>query len=169
MLLRSDPHNKVYLEMLARSCSLNMSDPGSACDGIILYAKAHPSDVTAETSAAATILQRRKDQQDLTLVRAFLQRALAANPQSVEANYLMGVWYQQQSLWQESLPFLRKAVQIDPGYGRAHYRMARALFRLGYRRDGESEIERNAQCNREEQQTTNREQRSLQPFLAAMH
>jgi len=169
MLLRSDPHNKVYLEMLARSCSLNMSDPGTACDGIILYAKAHPGDVTAETSAAATILQRRRDQQDLTLVRAFLQRALAANPQSVEANYLMGIWYQQRSLWQDSLPFLRKALQIDPGYGKAHYRMARALFRLGYRAEGEREIERNAQCNREEQQKTGQELRDLQPFLAAMH
>lgn len=167
-LLRSDPHNKVYLEMLVHSCSLNMGDPGSACDAIILYAETHPGDVIAETAAAATLLQRRREEQDRTLVRALLQRALAAKPQSVDANYLMGVLYQQQSLWQASLPFLRKAEQIDPGYGRAHYLMARALFRLGYRAEGEREIERNAQCNRDEQQKTNRELMDLQPLLAAM-
>jgi tetratricopeptide (TPR) repeat protein len=168
-LLRSDPQNHVYLEMLERSCSLNMSDPGTACDSIVLYAKTHPEDVTAETAAAATVMHRTNDQQDLTLVRTFLQRALALNSQSVEANYLTGVWYQQRLLWQQSLPFLRKAVQIDPGYGKAHYRMARALFRLGDRADGEYEIERNAQCNREEQQKTDREATNLQLFLAAMH
>ena len=168
ILLRYDPHSKVYLQMLARSCDLNMSDPGTACDGIIIYAEAHPNDVTAETSAAATILQRNRDQQDLTLVHTFLQRALAANPRSVEANYLMGIWYQQQSSWQDSLPFLRKALQIDPGYGRAHYRLARALFRLGDRADGEREIERNAQCNRVEQQKTDQALKAMQPFLAAM-
>ncbi|MGC2402157.1 MAG: tetratricopeptide repeat protein [Acidobacteriaceae bacterium] len=167
-LLRSDPHNKVYLEMLAHSCTLNMGDPGSVCDAIILYAETHPGDVIAETAAAATLLQRRRDEQDRTLVRALLQRALTTKPQSMDANYLMGVLYQELSLWQASLPFLRKAVQIDPGYGPAHYRMARALFRLGYRADGEKEIERNAQCNRDEQQKTNRELRDLQPLLAAM-
>jgi len=168
-LLHSDPRNHVYLEMLERSCSLNMSDPGTACDGMIVYAKTHPNDEPAETAAAATIMQRPNDQQDLTLARTFLQRALAANSQSVEANYLMGVWYQQRLLWQQSLPFLREAVQIDPGYAKAHYRMARALFRLGDRVGGEYEIERNAQCNREEQQKTGREATSLQPLLAAIH
>jgi tetratricopeptide (TPR) repeat protein len=146
-----------------------MSDPGTACDAMILYAKTHPNDVTAETAGAATVMQRTNDQQDLTLARTFLQRALAANSQSVEANYLMGVWYQQRLLWQQSLRFLRKAVQIDPGYAKAHYRLARALFRLGDRAYGEYEIERNAECTREEQQKTNREATNLQPFLAAMH
>jgi tetratricopeptide (TPR) repeat protein len=168
-LLRSEPRNHVYLEMLERSCSLNMSDPGSSCDAIILYAKTHPNDVTGETAAAATIMQRTNDRQDLTLAHTFLQRALAANSQSVEANYLMGVWYQQRLLWQESLPFLRKAVQIDPGYGKAHYRLARAFFRLGDHEDGEYEIARNAECTRKEQQKTDREATNLQLFLAAMH
>jgi tetratricopeptide (TPR) repeat protein len=168
-LLRAEPRNHVYLEMLERSCSLNMSDPGTSCDAIILYAKAHPNDVTAETAAAATVMQRTNDRQDLTLARTFLQRALAANSQSVEANYLMGAWYQQRLLWQESLPFLRRAVQIDPGYGKAHYRLARALFRLGDHEDGDYEIGRNAECTRKEQQKADRETTSLQLFLAAMH
>jgi tetratricopeptide (TPR) repeat protein len=167
-LLRADPHNKVYLEMLAQSCSLDMGDPGSACDAIILYAKTHARDVLAETAAAATLLQRTKEKQDWTLVRALLQRALVAKPQSVDANFLLGVFYQQQLLWQASLPFFRRALQIDPDYGRAHYRLARSLFRLGDRADGEREIEKNAQCNREEQRKSLREIRSLQPLLAAM-
>jgi tetratricopeptide (TPR) repeat protein len=168
-LLRLDPQNHVFMEMLERSCSLNMTDPGRACDAMILYAKTHPNDATAATAAAATVMQRTNGQQDLTLARTFLQRALAANSQSVEANYLMGVWYQQRLLWQQSLPFLRKALQIDPGYAKAHYRLARALFRLGDRANGEDEIERNAECTREEQQKTDREATKLQLFLAAMH
>lgn len=168
-LLRLDPHNHVYLQMLELSCSLNMSDPGTACDAVILYAKTHPNDGTAETAAAATVMQRANGQQDLMLARTFLQRALAANSQSVEANYLMGVWYQQRLLWQQSLPFLQRAVQIDPGYAKAHYRMARAFFRLGDRANGEYEIERNAECTREEQQKTDREATNSQLFLAAMH
>jgi lipopolysaccharide biosynthesis regulator YciM len=146
-----------------------MSDPGGACDEIIFYAKTHPGSAMAETSAAAAILQRSRDKQDLTLVRSLLEGALAVNPLSVEANYLMGVWNQQQSLWQASIPFLQKALQIDSGYGKAHYRMARAFFRLGSRADGEREIELTAQCNREEQNQANQEMKDLQPFLVQMH
>ncbi len=167
-LAQKNAHNQTYLEMLEWSCSMDMSDPGSACDYLVKYTRYHPGDAIAATSAAATMLNRRGDRQDLALVRALLERALAADPNSMDANYLMGTLDQEQSRWQASIPFLRKAVQVDSGSGKAHYRLARAYFRLGRRAEGEREIELNAQCNREQEIKADRTMKNLGPVLAEM-
>ena len=162
-LLRENPGNSLYAELLGRSCMVltEGSDPG--CSTLNDYAEGHPGNALLNTYAATMILHQAGDDTQLQLARGFLENASKANPHLPEAMYGMGLLLQRESQWAQSIPVLEKAVHAKPDYAAAHYRLALAYSHGGEREKAQTEIalekkyshqEQNDLDNRLEQVTT---------------
>lgn len=103
------------------------------------------------------------------MARKLLETALAADPKLPEAQFQMGRFLQDDSLWKESIPFLERAVELKPDYATAHYRLARAYWRTGRKKDGDAQIELQKKFSRQEQEDMDRRMRQIQILVVNIH
>jgi tetratricopeptide (TPR) repeat protein len=140
-LLEADPQNAAYAQLLGISCSV-MIQAGNTrrCAVLLRYAQSHPADSAAATYAASWLLDHHRDPQTLETARKLLTPAIAANPNLPEAQLQMGTVLQEQMNWKGSIPYLERAVKLQPDLTVAHYRLARAYWRTGRRREGDAQM-----------------------------
>ena len=86
-----------------------------------------PRNVRAWNNLAAALITEGKPDEALPA----LQRALALNPQSSQANFILGQLHLQRSQWQEALSFFEKAVEAKLDFSLAHQSKGIALEMLG--------------------------------------
>jgi tetratricopeptide (TPR) repeat protein len=139
-LLRQDPDNALYADLLGRSCSAIAEDASAQCLGLAEFALHHPENAQAATYAAVSLLHRPAAEQDQAEVKRLLDQAIAANPRLPEAWYQMAVLEQAELQWKESAAALEKAIALRPTYPEAHYRLSRAYAHLGMKDEAQREI-----------------------------
>jgi len=103
------------------------------------------------------------------LARKLLETALAADPKLPEAQFQMGRFLQDDSLWKESIPFLERAVELKPDYATAHYRLARAYWRTGRKQDGQAQMELQKKFASQKQKDLDQRLRQLTTFIVDVH
>lgn len=140
-LLHADKSNALYAEMLGMACTAATSSDKSDCSALVGYAKAHPRDARAGTYAATQLLTETSNDAQRALGKKLLAQALAANPKSPDAQYLMGFTQQNGGDWRGSIPYLEKAIALKPNLAEAHYRLALAYWRSGRKQDAQREID----------------------------
>src|SRR4051812_31938432 len=86
-----------------------------------------PDDTDAAFEAALTAYAAR----DLALAKLRCQAILSANPDHPEALNLLGVVLQDLGLAAESVPFIARAIEIDPAFPDAFANLARGFRLLG--------------------------------------
>jgi cytochrome c-type biogenesis protein CcmH/NrfG len=69
------------------------------------------------------------EQKDYGRATVEFQNAAQAKPKSVEALYLLGEAYVNQSLWPAAIAYFRKATDLDPTYSPAQLRLADLMLR----------------------------------------
>ncbi len=138
-LLEEDPESATYADFLGKSCSL-MPDMSKGCEKLEGFAEKHPRNATIATYAAASILHRSNQTEDLAEARRLLDQALALDPNLAEAHLQKGLLLQSQGQWQESIAQLQTAIALKPEASKAHYRLALAYSHTGQRDKAQSEI-----------------------------
>ena len=138
-LLDDDPESATYAEFLGKSCNL-MPDMSKGCEKLESFAEKHPKNVTIATYAAASILHRSNQTEDLAEAGRLLDRAIALEPTLAEAHMQKGLLLQQQGQWKESIAELQTAITLKPEASKAHYRLALAYSHAGQREKAQSEI-----------------------------
>ncbi len=168
-LLAASPGNLMYAEVLGRACSLMAEDARSRCSQLQAFADAHPENAAIALHAATALLIRPQGEQDLPRAEKLLQRAIQSKPEESEACYQLGILYQQELRWPESIAALKKAVDLRPTFAEAHYRLARAYFHLGDRIKGDQEIALQKQFQDQEKEARDQQMRSVTLFLFDQH
>ena len=169
-LLKSEPDNSLYAELLGMSCDAPLPARLARCTKLVQYAGMHPTDAKAATYAASWLLKYEDSGQHLDLARNLLEHAIAANPTLPEAMFQMGMVMQNGSDWKGSIPFLERAVKLKPDYAQAHYRLALAYWRTGRKQDGQAQMALQKKFARQEQQDLERRLRQITTFtLGDLH
>lgn len=139
-LLSSDRDNAAYAQLLGISCSIMMQSSNPRCAVLVNYAQSHPTDAAAATDAASWLLSGHRDPQTLAAARKLLVSAIAANPNLADAQLQMGVILQEETHWKASIPYLQRALKLQPDLADARYRLARAYWRTGRKQDGDAQM-----------------------------
>lgn len=168
-LLKSEPDNALYAELLGMSCDAPLPASVASCTNLVQYAGTHPADTKAATYAASWLLKYEDSAQHLDLARNLLKRALAANPTIPEALFQMGMVMQNGQDWKGSIPFLERAVKLKPDYAQAHYRLALAYGRTGRKQDGQAQMALQKKFARQEQEDLDRRLRQITTFTLEDH
>jgi len=167
-LLAADPANSMYADLLGHTCSLLSDTKDTGCDQLVEFARQHPQNAAAAAFAAASILHRPEQEQDLALAQRLLDQAIRADPKLAEAYFQLGVLDQRQVRWAESAIALRKAIALRPEFAQAHYRLARAYMRLGKREQAQQEIALQERYSTLEKDNLNARLKAVTTFLVTM-
>jgi tetratricopeptide (TPR) repeat protein len=164
-LLRADKNNALYAEMLGMACSADTSGAKSACSVLIDYARTHPRDGRAATYAATQLLTETSSTTQVALGKKLLAQALAADPKSPQAQYLMGLARQNDGDWRGSIPFLNKAIALKPNLAQAHYRLALADWRTGNKQEAKREMDLQKKYAQQQRQDLDNRLRQITTFV----
>ena len=165
-LLRLNPENATYADLLGRSCEASGEDTvGTACQALDAFASAHPGNARIAVFVAAHILHSPVDQQDTARAEALVKQAIAADPQMPEAYFQLAVLEQQRAHWKESAAPLEKAIILRPEYTEAHFRLSRAYAHLGRRDEALHEIALQQQYSKVEKDHLNSRMHEMVRFM----
>lgn len=168
-LLRAEPNNEMYGDLLGRSCSALAESLPSDCRSLTAFAEGHPANAQASIFAAISILHMPQTEQDLPLAERLLQQAIAHEPKSAEAHYQLGVLEQEQRRWPASEAELLEALRLRPGYAEAHYRLSRAYAHEGKAELAKREVELQQRYAEEEKATDEARLKEVTIFLTDSH
>lgn len=164
-LLKSDPDNALYAEMLGMACGAVTESTKEGCKALLAYAEAHPHDAKASTFAASMLLTETETSDRLALARKLLDNAVAAAPKFAEAHYQLGVLKQNQGDWAGSVPDLERAIALKPDFSQAHYRVALAYWRVGRKQQGQAEMELQKKYSQQQKEDTTKRLRQITTFI----
>lgn len=167
-LLAEDSGNSLYAELLGRTCTVLTEGEQPKCAALIDYAEKHPKDAMLASYAATSILHQPADAAQLALARRLLENAMRADPSLPEAHYGMGLLLQTESQWPQSIPELRTAIRLRPGYASAHYRLALALSHTGHHEEANAEIALEQKYNQQEQASVDARLKQVTTFLVKL-
>ena len=164
-LLKSDPDNALYAEMLGMACGAVTESTKEGCTALLTYAEAHPQDAKASTFAASMLLTETETVDRTAMARKLLHNAVTAAPKFAEAHYQLGVLKQNQGDWAGSVSDLETAIQLKPDFSQAHYRLALAYWRVGRKQQGQAEMELQKKYSQQEKQDTTNRLRQITTFI----
>ena len=164
-LLKSDPDNALYAEMLGMACGAVTESTKEGCKGLLAYAQAHPRDAKASTFAASMLLTETETSERTEMAGKLLHNAVAAAPKFAEARYQLGVLKQNQGDWAGSVSDLETAIALKPDFSQAHYRLALAYWRVGRKQQGQAEMELQKKYSQQEKQDTTNRLRQITTFI----
>ena len=167
-LLKANPDNALYAEMLGRDCTVLTEGIRPECASLIGFAQRHPRNAVIATYAATSILHQPKGQQQLATAHTLLTHALAAQPRMPEAQFAMALLLQQENQWKQSIPLLEQAIQRKPDYATAHYRLALAYNHDGDRQKAQQQIALELKYSKADHADVENRLRSVTTFLVKM-
>jgi tetratricopeptide (TPR) repeat protein len=167
-LLSKDPDNALYAKILGNSCNL-MPDSIEGCNTLVDFARNHPTNATAATFAAASILHRPTDATNLALAQTLLDRAIAEDPYMPDAYFQLGVLKQQKGEWPESAAALEKCLSLRPRLSKAHYRLALAYSHMAEKDKAREQFALQQQYSQEEKDDLNARLKEVTTFLVENH
>jgi len=101
----------------------------------------------------------------LQQVEALLQKAITADSKLDEAHIQLGVLYSARGNFPEAINAYKKAIEVNPQSGEAHYRLALAYKRVGEDEQSEQELQLYKQADKTEAATIEQQRREIRQFL----
>ena len=167
-LLKKNPDNALYAELLGRDCTVLTEGIRPECSALVGFAQRHPRNAVIATYAATSILHQPKGQQQLDTAHVLLTHALRAQPHMPEAQFAMALLMQQQNEWKQSIPLLEQAIAAKPDYATAHYRLALAYNHDGDRQKAQQQIALELKYSKADRAEVENRLRSVTTFLVRM-
>jgi tetratricopeptide (TPR) repeat protein len=167
-LLSAAPQDSLYAELLGRACAVLTEGLNPQCASLVQFAELHPQNAVVATYAATSILHKPSSPQNLDAAQRLLNLALAAEPKLAEAHFEMGVLLQERSKWNESIPPLEAAVQLDPEYAAAHYRLSRAYSHEGRHEEAQKQIQLYQLWNKKKQNDLDAKMKDITTLVMKM-
>ena len=164
-LLKSDPPNHLYAELLGMSCTAASVDATHRCNELITYAQSHPEDAKASTYAATQLVQAKGNEDQADLARKLLESAIRRDPDSAEAHFELALLKQNQADWAGSVPDLETALRLKPDFAKAHYRLALAYYRAGRKSEAQQQMQLNDKYRKQQQADLEQRLHQITTFL----
>ena len=168
-LLKDDPDNALYAELLGMSCTTVLQEARSQCGSLIAYAKSHPRDAKASAYATASVLQGVPTEEELRVADGLLRNAIAANPKQPDARYQMGLLKQARGDWVGSISDLEKAVALKPDLAGAHYHLSLADWRSGRKQQAQEEMQLYQKYSKQEKDNLAQRRHQIAVLLIDAH
>jgi len=102
---------------------------------------------------------------NLQQAEALLQNAIATDPKLDEAYVQLGVLYSARGNFPEAIGAYKKAIEVNPESGEAHYRLALAYKRLGQDEKSEQQLQLYKQADKSETAAIEQQRREIRQFL----
>lgn len=164
-LLKSDPDNALYAEMLGMACGAVTESTKEGCNALLAYAEAHPRDAKVSTFAASMLLTETQTTERTEVARKLLDHAVAAAPKFADAHYQLGVLKQNEGDWAGSVSDLERAIALKPDLSQAHYRLALAYWRVGRKQQGQAEMELQKKYSKQEKDDLDQRLHQITTFI----
>jgi len=98
-------------------------------------------------------------------MEAFLQKAIACDPKLDAAFVQLGVVYAAEGNPEQAISAYKKAIEVNPQPGEAHYRLALAYKRVGEEEKSEREMQLYKQADKTETAAIEQQRREISQFL----
>ncbi len=168
-LLRQDPENALYAELLGMSCTAVLDAVQADCNVLVKYAQVHPNNAKVAVAAAAGLTQGTSGDEQIALAYDLLRSAIAVDPKLADARYRLGLLDQEQNKWKESIPSLEAAVALEPEYVQAHYRLSLAYWRSGRKQEAKVQMELEKKYALRQAEDLQRKLKQITILLAQVH
>lgn len=168
-LLKINPNNELYPELLGVACSVPMQEDKTRCGELVRYAQAHPGQARIDTYAAAWLICELDNEAQQRTAQSLLDRALAADPKLADAHLQQGLLKQNQGDWKGSIGDLEAAIALKPNLAQAHYRLALAYGHVGRKQEGQREIALQRQYAKQQQEDLAQRLDQVTRFIVDVH
>jgi tetratricopeptide (TPR) repeat protein len=167
-LLKSNPSNGLYAELLGISCSVPMEEDKARCGELVGYAEGHPEEARIDTYAAAWMIGEGGEGEQRA-AQGLLERAVAADPKLADAHFQLGLLKQNQGDWAGSVGDLEAALALKQDHAQAHYRLAQAYGHVGRKEDGKREMDLNRKFAKQQQEDLNQRLNQITGIAVEVH
>src|SRR5882762_1005799 len=161
----ADPTPYLFLGKMEKSAS----DPLSCAEQkLSRFANDQPSNALANYYYAVSLWKRGRssaDPRSLKQMEAFLQKAIACDPKLDAAFVQLGVFYAAEGNPEQAISAYKKAIEVNPQPGEAHYRLALAYKRVGEEEKSEREMQLYKQADKTETAAIEQQRREIRQFL----
>ena len=132
------------------------------------FAHDQPGNALANYYYAVSLWKRGRGSESsasLQQAEALLQKAVAADPKLSEAYVQLGVLYSARGNFAGAITAYKKALEVNPQSGEAHYRLALAYKRTGAEEKSEQELQLYKQADKSETAAIEQQRREIRQFL----
>jgi tetratricopeptide (TPR) repeat protein len=161
----SDPTPYLFLGKMEKSAP----DPLPCAEQeLARFAHDQPSKALANYYYAVSLWKRGRGSENaatLQQIEALLQKAVAADPKLDEAFVQLGVVYAAKGNFQRAISAYKKAIEVNPQSGEAHYRLALAYKRAGEEPKSEQELQLYKRADKTETAAIERQRHEIRQFL----
>jgi tetratricopeptide (TPR) repeat protein len=101
----------------------------------------------------------------LRQAQALLQKAVNADSKLDDAYVQLGILYSARANFPQAIGAYKKAIEVNPQSGEAHYRLALAYKRVGEEGKSEQELQLFKQADKSETAAVEQQRREIRQFL----
>ena len=161
----ADPPPYLFLGKMEKSAP----DPlPCAQQRLARFAHDQPRNALANYYYAVSLWKRERGSENsatLHQVEVLLQKAIAADPKLDAAFVQLGAVYAAEGNSQQAIDAYKKAIELNPQSGEAHYRLALAYKRAGQEDKSEQELQLYKQADKTETAAIEQQRRAIRQFL----
>ena len=135
------------------------------------FVQEQPGNPVANYLYAMTIWKRQEqppDQQSLQQVETLLTKAVAIDPNCVDAYLQLGILYSSKQDYERAIGFYTRAIKADPQLGEAHYRLGVAYDRTGQSAKAKSEFLLHDEIEKKQADAIESQRREIKQFLVVL-
>jgi tetratricopeptide (TPR) repeat protein len=161
----ADPTPYLFLGKMDKSAP----DPLPCADQkLARFAHDQPRNALANYYYAVSLWKRERGSENSAAphqVEVLLQKAIAADPKLDAAFVQLGAVYAAEGNSQQAIRAYKKAIEVNPQSGEAHYRLALAYKRAGQEDKSEQEMQLYKQADKTEAAAIEQQRREIRQFL----
>ncbi len=135
------------------------------------FVQEQPGNSLANYLYAMTVwkqVEQPADQQSLQKVEALLTKAVALDPNCVDAYLQLGILYSSRRNYEKAIGFYMSAIKADPQLGEAHYRLGVAYDRTGQSAKAKSEFLLHDEIEKKQADAVESQRREIKQFLVTL-
>ncbi len=136
---------------------------------LVRFASSQPENAIANYYHALSLWKRRaSDPAVFQRVKGLLETAVTLDPKFGDAYLQLGVLYSTQDKYELAITQYKKAIDAQPQFGEAHYRLAQAYKRTGEQGKAQQEFQAYQQIEKQEAAEIERQRREVRQFLIVL-
>ena len=161
----ADPEPYLFMGTMQSAKSI---EPDAMAARFERFARSQPENALANYYYAVSIWKRRSSSEDVepsAQAKTLLEKAIRLDPNLAPAELQLGILASEQKDFPQAIASYQRALQIDPLFELAHYRLAQAYRRSGESAKAAEEMHLFEQISRKKADESERQRRAQQRFI----
>ena len=160
-----DPRSYVFLSKAFLS---SPSQAEQVIERFRKYAALQPKNALAQYYYAIGLWKGRRQETsevDYKAIESLLQRSIALDDRNADVHLQLGIVYNDDEQYARSFPEYQRALQLNPDFADAHFRLGRYYLRVGEKEKAQVQIEAFKKLQAEHQAEIDKERAEVQQFV----